>query len=1060
MSAGEYKVSMEQVELFLHGRDDEKYIVAVEYDAKTNTIYKVIHDPEKGKGIAKDLTFTPFCWVKNLSEFKDSFYRYSTDPSNISPKIIQDRVRQAKIKHGITMVSLADNGNQRLFEGFRYLVKSSKGLNALREFFRNGGLNIYDKTKFIVLPVVEQYLIQKGKRMFKGIEEYQDVHRVTFDIETQGLDPKRNKVYAIGVRDNRGFSTRLEASTTDPTPEEELGLILDTFTIIDAIRPAVIASYNGFDFDWWFLSTRSSLLGMDFKDVVVTLSKNNPIKTRESGVTIGADTEDFILYELWGYNNIDINHATKRAQAIDSDMKYTKLKYVCKYSKIAKKNRVYIQGDQIYKLWSNEQPYYFNDVDGSYVKSKPKLIRQDFISRADIQANPDLIYIFGDNDNRVGNGGQAKEMRGEPNSVGIRTKKAPSTDPSVYYNDDEYKENIKKINEDILKIRNNYVLKGKTLVLPSSGIGTGLSELEKRAPKTFSFLKAVLKYLEDYINGFQEVSGRYIVGRYLDDDLWETEQVDEVYNQVSFLMTKLVPTTFQKATVMGNSVGWKLLMMEWSYFQGLAIPAKAPKREYVGGLSRMPAIGFFRNIKKVDYESLYPSEQLVFDMFPDADVTGIWKSFLKYFHSQRFAAKALEKKYKKEDPQMSMKYKKKQMPLKIFINAGFGSVSAPDQLPWADINIGERITCTARQFLRLAMRFFIERGYIPLMNDTDGINFSAPDSANDAVYVGKGLHPKVNKGEIYKGTEAHLAEFNDTYLYGEMALAFDGEWESQINASRKNYAVMEKGGKVKLTGNSLKSRTMPLYIEEFFEKGIELLLQGKGFEFVQYYTEYVGKIYNREIPIVKIANKSKVKSTVEEYKSRGTNKDGKALPKQAHMELIIQNNLKVNIGDYIYYVNDGTAVSHGDVKEKFKRNEKGKLLKDNEGKPIPDGIYAYMISADDIENNPDLTGRYNVPKFLDAFNSKIQPLLVVFDTEARKKILINNPADAKLFTRSELELCNNKPSEAGDMDDIEEFFIPDPREYKFWEQFNYNPDIWKNEKLNFYVPGYNKQRPE
>jgi DNA polymerase elongation subunit (family B) len=1054
--AGEYKISMEQVELFLHGRDDEKYIVAIEYNSKTNVIYKVIHDPELGKGIRQDLSFEPFCWVKNLAEFKGDFYRYKTDPPNISTHIIQERVRQAKIKHGITMTPLADNGNQRLFEGFKYLVKSSKGMDSLRDFFRSGGLNIWDKTKFITLPPVEQYLIQKGKRMFKGLEEYQDVHRVTFDIETQGLDPKQHKVYAIGVRDNRGFSTRFEAPTTDPTPEEEREIILDTFTVIDAIRPAVIASYNGFDFDWWFLLSRSTALGMDFKDVVTTLSKNNPIKTREYGVTIGADTEDFTLYELWGYNNVDINHATKRAQAIDSDMKNTKLKYVCKYCKIAKKNRVYIQGDQIYKLWSTPDPYYFNDLDGLYIKHKPQIIKQKFITRADIQANPDKIYVFGDNDTREGMGGQAKEMRGEPNSFGIRTKKAPLYDPEVYYTDAEYSDNIKKINEDILRLRNDFVLKGKTIVFPEDGIGTGMAKLKENAPKTFKFLNAVLKYLEDYVNGFEEVSGRYIVGRYLDDDLWETEQVDEVYNQVSFLMTKLVPTTFQKATVMGNSVGWKLLMMEWSYFQGLAIPTKAPKRDYVGGLSRMPAIGFFKNIIKVDYESLYPSEQLVFDMFPDADVTGIMKSFMKYFHSQRFAAKDIEKKNKKTNPQLSLKYKRKQMPLKIFINAGFGSVSAPDQLPWADINIGERITCTARQFLRLAMRFFIARGYIPLMNDTDGINFSAPDSAVNAVYIGKGLHPKVEEGKEYKGVDAHLAEFNDLYLYGEMALAFDGSWESQINASRKNYIVMEYDGKIKLTGNSLKSRTMPTYIEEFFEKALPILMKGDGLEFVHYYTAYVKKIFNKEIPLVKIANKSRVKSTVEEYKSRGLNKDGKALPKQAHMELIIQNNLKVNSGDYIYYVNDGTAVSHGDVKEKYKRDEKGKLLKDADGKAIPDGIYAYMISASDIENNPDLLGNYNVPKFLDAFNNKIEPLLVVFDTKVRDKILLMNPADEQFFTREELELCNNMPDKPSDKDEIEEFFVPDPREYKFWEQFNYNPDIWKDENFKFYVPGYLK----
>lgn len=1053
--SGEYKISMEEVELFLNGRDDEKYIVAIEYDKETNTIFKIKHDPEKGKGIEKVYNFEAFCWVKNLSEFKTTFYRYKKDPPNISQKEINERVKAAKVKFGITMIPLADNGNQRLFQGYRYLVKSSKGLKALSQFFHFGGLNIWDKKQFITLPAPEQYLLQTGKRLFKGIENYEDVHRVVFDIETQGLNPFVHKIYSIGVSDNRGYKRVFETPTTDPTPEEERQIIIDTFTLIDVIRPAIIGAYNGFDFDWNFFLQRCAALHIDFYKVVSTLNPSKPIYLKESSVKIGADTVDYMQYNMWGYHVIDINHATRRAEAIDSEMKNTKLKYVTKYIKVAKKNRVYIDGNRIYQYWADPEPYYFSESDGKYLRHKPQLIKQKFISRADIQANPDKVYLFGDNDKREGSGGQAKEMRGEPNTIGIRTKKAPLYDPSVYYTDDEYKDNVKKINEDINRVR-DAVLRGKTIVVPEDGIGTGMALLSEKAPKTLAHVKGVLKYLEDYINGFKEVDGRFIVRRYLEDDLWETLEVDNVYNQAAFLMTKLVPTTFQKAVVMGQSVGWKLLMLEWSYFQKLAIPISEPKREFVGGLSRMPATGFFKRIKKGDFKSLYPSLELVFDMFPDVDVTGIMKSFLKYFHSQRFAAKDLESKYKKTDPKMSSKYKRKQMPLKIFINSNFGSVSSPDQLPWADINVGERITCSGRQFLRLAARFFRSRGFTVLMTDTDGINFSAPESVDDAVYIGKGQHENVELGKEYRGIAAHFAEFNDTYLYGEMEFTLDGEWVSQLNCTRKNYIVMEASGKIKLTGNSLHSRTMPTYIEEFFETGIPILMKGDGFGFVQYYNQYVDKICNREIPLVKIANKAKVKVSTDDYLNRGNDKDGKPKGKQAHMELAIMHNLKPNIGDYIYYVNDGTAVSHGDVGEKFKRNENGKLLKDENGQKIPDGIYAYLISNDDIENNPEKLGSYNVPKFLDAFNNKVETLLTAFKPSVRNKILVRNPKERVLFTKDELELCNNMPEDVNDRDDMDEFFTPEPLEHVFWQQFNYNPDIWKNEPFKFYVPGYQK----
>ena len=40
------------------------------------------------------------------------------------------------------------------------------------------------------------------------------------------------------------------------------------------------------------------------------------------------------------------------------------------------------------------------------------------------------------------------------------------------------------------------------------------------------------------------------------------------------------------------------------------------------------------------------------------------------------------------------------------------------------------------------------------------------------------------------------------------------------------------------------------------------------------------------------------------------------MSRQAHMELAMANNLSVGLGDTIYYVNNGTRKSHGDVQKK------------------------------------------------------------------------------------------------------------------------------------------------
>ena len=53
------------------------------------------------------------------------------------------------------------------------------------------------------------------------------------------------------------------------------------------------------------------------------------------------------------------------------------------------------------------------------------------ITRDKIKENPDVLYLFGDNLLRKGLGGQAKEMRGEPNTLGIVSKKYRNESESI-----------------------------------------------------------------------------------------------------------------------------------------------------------------------------------------------------------------------------------------------------------------------------------------------------------------------------------------------------------------------------------------------------------------------------------------------------------------------------------------------------------------------------------------------------------------------------------------------------------------------------------------------------
>lgn len=554
--------------------------------------------------------------------------------------------------------------------------------------------------------------------------------------------------------------------------------------------------------------------------------------------------------------------------------------------------------------------------------------------------------------------------------------------------------------------------------------------------------------LDKYPGKFEIWPGRKIIEQYLDDDLYETMVVDDSFSQSTFLISKLVPTTYERAATMGTATLWKLIMLAWSYENNLAIPEKDKKRAFTGGLSRLLNVGYAKNIVKFDYSSLYPSIQLVYDVFPDCDIMGVQKSMLKYFRNIRIKYKHLAGELKDSDPVLSEMYDRKQLPIKIFINAYFGSLSAPHVFPWGEMDSGETITCIGRQCLRMMIMFYMKKGYKPLVMDTDGVNFETPETAKDSFYIGKGLNELVIEGKEYYGIEADTAEFNDIFMRNEMGLDIDYTAPSCINVSRKNYIIklVKKGKeKIKLTGNTIKSKKLQTYVVEFLDEGLKYLLNGDGLSFVELYYDYVEKIYNKEIPLSKIANKARVKQSINDYKKhiQKTTKAGSLMSRQAHMELILQNDYPAGLGDTIYYINNGDKKSSGDVTKINKPTKKQQQdYIDQHGESMPSDyvqINCYMIPEKDIVDNPDLKGDYNVPRYLTNFNKRVEPLLVAFNPSIREDILIENPEDRQYFTKLQCDLVSGFPLKEDGQDKFEEVMTLSDGEVVFWNRVGRDP---------------------
>ena len=285
----------------------------------------------------------------------------------------------------------------------------------------------------------------------------------------------------------------------------------------------------------------------------------------------------------------------------------------------------------------------------------------------------------------------------------------------------------------------------------------------------------------------------------------------------------------------------------------------------------------------------------------------------------------------------------------------------------------------------------------------------------------------------------------------------------------------------------MKSRKMSGYLQKFINKACDMLIQGDGYGFLNTYYDYIDDIYNYRIPVRDIASKGNIKKELKSYVEdcKQTTKSGSKKSRQAWYELALVNNLNVNQGDTIYYVNTGKKKSESDVKRvthqyimnpdnpseeielitkiktrlmKAECEKEGIEYKSLKSKDIKERMKKYIVREEDeiilncklvpneiIDNEreylcsdlPEL--EYNVDKYIEQFNKRITPLLVCFSPDIRDQILIKNPADRRYWTQENAKLVSGCPMKEGDQDTYEALMTPERKEIEFWERIGEVP---------------------
>lgn len=728
----------EEVEAFLKGTNPQEHIIKIECDFNDDQATVIWRDEKFQKHYTKE-PFYPFCWAKQEA---------GRQMFGGNREILKLELQAAGIEcKGLAIANSDGDVHPRMQNGYNIMFHAIRPMSnqQFQKFFDKADVPIkpkpthptHGKNYYKTVAPNEQFMIETGKRLFKGYESYDDLLRMQFDIETSGLDPKKDTLDQIGCRTNKGFEKiiTVEGETPEEYFKNAYNAMLEFYEDIAEIDPDIISGYNSENFDWNFFDIFSQT---HYDETLAEMSKSPKLprgiykRKQETVLKLGGEVEYYKPTVCWGKHITDCLFSVRRAQALDSNMKKATLKYVTKYAGIEKKNRVYVPGNLIHKTWKDTNVNYaFNDEDGKWFEITEKNLEKHYYSKKLIDTIIEPQTKFG-----------VEWISDEEYEVYQKTGVLNLEDVEVEYTINKVEKN--NLYDDFYCVKYSYI-----------------ENVEKNI---YEDIDEGLKYIkfDDHIidnetgGTYQFVTGQYIVKRYLLDDLWETDKVELRFNESNFLVGKMLPVNFERMCTMGTATIWKYIMLAWSYEHELAIPDEISSRSFTGGLSRLLTVGYIPNVQKLDYNSLYPSIILTFGIKTKVDISGAMPAMLEYiltnreFYKDKKAewddkATELEKYLKvlKSDKEMSetefnalpevqqiiedikiakankIRNDKLQLPLKITANAFFGSFGAGGGIfNWSDMDCAEETTCCGRQMLRLMLHWFSQKGYQGIVCDS------------------------------------------------------------------------------------------------------------------------------------------------------------------------------------------------------------------------------------------------------------------------------------------------------------------------------------------------------
>lgn len=368
----------------------------------------------------------------------------------------------------------------------------------------------------------------------------------------------------------------------------------------------------------------------------------------------------------------------------------------------------------------------------------------------------------------------------------------------------------------------------------------------KIVAKHFGFAAEDRTYIEGSKISETWLTNPDLLVKYALDDVRETRLLSEHLSQTSFYLAQILPYNYGQISRTGSAAKIESLFVREYLRKKHSIPKPQACRQTSGGYTDVFLRGVVGPIIHADVESLYPSLMINYKISPLSDQLGVFQRTLKHLTKLRIDTK----RQMKEEANSMKKFKldAMQSSLKILMNSFYGYLGYSRGI-FNDYAAANMVTETGQKILRQMITQITSEGGTLVEVDTDGLYFVPPPE-----HIGEEKEKKF----ISKLSRALPQGIN---------LSLDGRYEKMLSYKKKNYALLNYDGKVKIRGSALISRSMERFGRDFISNAIELVLREDIQGLHNLYVDYANKILSRQLPTEKMVRTETVRESINDYQS-------------------------------------------------------------------------------------------------------------------------------------------------------------------------------------------------